>query len=92
MKIWKWTLQLIDLQTIKMPIGAKMLTVQIQYGNPQLWALCDPEEPTEGRHIAIYGTGNPVPDIVGQQYIATFQLCNGELIFHVFEITEDTNG
>ncbi len=40
--IFKYTLHLNDSIKIKMPVGAEILTVQLQYGKPQLWALVDP--------------------------------------------------
>ncbi len=85
MKIWKWTLLLTDVQTVKLPAGAKLLTVQTQYDAPQLWALCDEEADKEPRRIGIYGTGNPMPDEPGE-YIATFQVDRAGLVFHAFEL------
>lgn len=84
MKIWKWTLAIVDRQYLQMPVGAKILTVQIQNEMPQLWALCNPEAPKETRAFGIYGTGNPMPNDPGH-YIATFQINSGMLVFHVFE-------
>lgn len=86
MRIWKWSLTVTDIQSVSMPAGAKLLTVQVQGMNPQIWALCDEAETTiEPRRIAIYGTGNPMPADPGK-YIATFQLNDGELVFHAFEL------
>jgi len=84
MRIWKYPLKDADQQNLKLPVGAKILTVQIQRGVACLWALVDEEmmPSTEIRTIAIYGTGNPMPDEAGE-YIATFQA--GEFVFHVFE-------
>jgi hypothetical protein len=84
MRIWKWTLTITDLQSLEMPHGAKIITVQVQHGEPQLWALCDENAEKEKRNIAIYGTGNPVPDVPGT-YIGTFQVRDGLLVFHVFD-------
>lgn len=86
MKIWKWPLEITDLQTLDIPSDATILTVQTQNGSPQLWALCaTPVENTTPRHIAIYGTGNPLPDNVGR-YISTFQMHDGAFVFHAFEV------
>ncbi len=72
-----------------MPIGAKILTVQTQNDIPCLWALVDPQAETEGRNIEIFGTGHPVLSDLGtaREYIGTFQMHNGTLVFHVFEYT-----
>lgn len=82
--IWKFPLQTTDHQTISMPIGAEILTVQTQFGEPCLWARVDTNEPKETRSIAIHGTGHSIPDST-VEYIGTYQLSNGKLIFHVFE-------
>lgn len=84
--IWKYDLELVDRQTLKLPSGAQILTVQMQGDTPRLWALVDPERELAERRISIYGTGNPVPtDQQADGYISTFQLYDGGLIFHVFK-------
>lgn len=85
MRIWKWTLAVKDEQTIDMPMDAKILSVQMQGESPQVWALVNEHQPRkQGRRIAIYGTGNPIPDVPGE-YISTFQMHGGQLVFHAFE-------
>jgi len=80
--IWKYAL---DFQTIvDIPKGAKVLTVQEQRGDPQLWAIVDPDAETEKRTFIIYGTGHNMPDDPGE-YVGTFQQLGGNLVFHVFE-------
>ena len=85
MRIWKWALNLSDVQSVSIPKGAKLLSVQMQGDAPQLWALCDERADKEQRHIAIYGTGNPMPDAPGE-FISTFQTHDGALVFHAFEV------
>jgi len=88
MRIWKFPLEVTDHQTILMPPRAQLLTVQWQNSICCVWALCDQtDESRERRHIAIYGTGNPIPDNPGG-YIATFQMYDGALVFHAFEIAD----
>jgi len=83
--IWKWKLEITDNNYVKMPENARILTVQLQYDVPMIWALVDTVDKKESmRTIHIYGTGNPLPDNPGK-YISTFQLFSGDLIFHVFE-------
>lgn len=88
-RIWKFSLQFTDRQAIRMPVGAKILTVQMQNGNPQIWAQCDVDEEGtssnfETRTFCIYGTGNWMPDNPGE-YIATVQASGGRLVWHIFE-------
>lgn len=80
--VWKYVLQS-DSQIIHMPSGAKILSVQFQYKAPVVWALVDPEMPTEPRKFVAYGTGQPVSE--AGQYLGTFQIVNG-IVFHVFEV------
>lgn len=80
-RIWKYPIALQDAQFIEMPKGAEILCVQMQDGNPCLWALVLPGE-TERRKIEIYGTGHPVSELE-LAYIGTYQ--EGPYVWHVFE-------
>ena len=84
MIILKWDLRIDDLQIIDIPLGAELLTVQTQGGQPRLWAACDENAPLRPRRIAMYGTGHPINGHPGI-YIATFQVDSGALVFHAFE-------
>ena len=56
----KYHLKVTDGQNILMPIGAEILTVQMEDETPCLWALVNPKAETENRFIEIFGTGNPI--------------------------------
>lgn len=86
-QIWKYQLDTSDWNVIEMPIGAEILTVQMQGENVCLWALCYPIEDKEKRVIEIIGTGHPVEcdATIERKYIGTYQLLGGQLVFHVFE-------
>jgi hypothetical protein len=81
--IWKQELKITGEQFVELPQGLELLTVQIQNGSPQLWFKCDPNTPKILRRIRIYGTGVPV-SLADEQYLATFQIADGQLVFHVF--------
>jgi hypothetical protein len=86
--IHKWTLQP-GVNGLRLPIGAEVLTVQIQNGSPQLWAKVDTEQPTEPRIFAVVGTGHELPSsATNLRYIATVQIDGMLLVFHVFEATK----
>jgi hypothetical protein len=87
--IWKFPLKVDDVQLVPMPMGAEVLTMQIQDGQPCLWALVDGGERQEQRLIEIFGTGNPIHEDAGIQrrYIGTFQ--QSPFVWHVFERTND---
>lgn len=85
MKIFKYPLSgLID-QSIEMPAGAQVLTLQMQGGIPCLWALIDESMPKQERHFKVVGTGWLLDDDPGM-YIGTFQ--DGSFVWHVFEVEE----
>lgn len=87
MRVLKYTLETTDRQSLSMPAGAKILTVQTQYEMCQLWALVDETENVrEARHFVIVGMGNPFPDGIHFTFIGTYQLRSGGLVFHVFEV------
>lgn len=83
--IWKYPVAVVDVQTIGMPLGAEILTIQDQKGTPCIWALVDSDAPLADREIRIAGTGHKINKSI-KQYIGSFQLGGGDLVFHVFEI------
>lgn len=86
--IWKYELKVTDSQRTEMPTGAKVLSVQVQFEKPCLWAMVDPERIMEHRTFRIYGTGHII-DINSNnlQFIGTFQVSGGGYVFHLFEQT-----
>ena len=83
MTIWKFPVRP-DLPTLRLPKGARILCVQTQAGEPQLWVLVDKSQPLESRRIRVYGTGWEM-DEAAREYLGTFQVEGGALVFHVFE-------
>lgn len=88
--IWKFPVPPYDYRTqgvttrptVQMPMGARVLTLQLQDGEPTLWAIVDPRQVTETRAFVIVGTGQPVPDNAGP-YVGTWQW--PPMVFHLFE-------
>lgn len=86
--IWKYKLSMQrGAKTIPMPKGAKILTVQVQEGEPHIWALVDPGEADRPRFLEIFGTGHAIEEIPNTRldYIGTFQFSSGVFVFHLFE-------
>jgi len=86
--IYKYQLRVADIQSIRIPKGANILTVQTQNGTPCLWALVDTDQPFEQRSFYIVGTGNQFwLDKNKVKFISTFQLTlpGGIFVGHVFE-------
>lgn len=83
-RIYKYPLAAEDLQTVIMPEGAEILTIQVQGATPCIWALVDIEQPEERRTFRTYGTGHQV--VTNGTYRGTYQLLGGDIVFHVFEV------
>lgn len=74
-----------------MPNGAEILAVHVQKNEPCIWALVDSEQPLQARFFDIFGTGHmisPPLETLERKYIGSFQLQQGQLVFHVFESIE----
>jgi hypothetical protein len=84
--IWKQLLEVTDRQEVTLPKGAKVLCVQTQKEVPCIWFITPTVDVSEKEHrtFSIYGTGHEHAIISGE-YLGTFQLKGGILVFHVFE-------
>lgn len=82
MKVFKYPLEMADSQTISVPRGAQLLTVQIQHNLATLWALCDPDAPLAPLEIDMVGTGYTAPE--NMSYLATVQWSGGSFVTHYF--------
>jgi len=85
-KIFKYELQIKDLNKVIMKKGAEVLSIQTQNEIACIWALVDPYEIDENRFFEIFGTGNIVPQNSFRKFIGTFQLSGGLLVYHCFEL------
>lgn len=83
--IYKYQFDVADEVTLDMPTGAKVLCVQMQRDAPCVWALVDASAPLEPRCFEVYGTGHKIENVSGLQYVGTFQMRDGLLVFHLFE-------
>lgn len=91
--IWKFTLKLGvgGLNDFWMPRGATILSLQVQRGEPRMWALVEDTNEVEKRSFRIVGTGHELPaasdDIeLYAHFVDTFQVSDGDFVFHVFEV------
>lgn len=87
MKIFKYKASLFDSFILEMPEGAKILSVQTQNNIPFIWALVNPSAPLRKRTFRLAGTGHEIRETLKQlDFIDTFQMADGRLVFHVFEV------
>lgn len=84
--VWKFPI-FTDLSfTLPMPRGARILSAQTQRGEPQMWALVDPDAGPEEREFRLVATGERIQDADRLTYIGTVQMNDGLLVFHLFEV------
>lgn len=69
-KIFKYPLEITRTQKVKMPYGARVLTLQMQGDVPAIWAEVDPNAELLEYTINMYGTGWDMPDNHGR-YLGT---------------------
>lgn len=87
--IYKYEIFPDDIVTLDLPFGAEILTVQTQKDKVCLWALVSPDLSVVKRYFRLAGTGHEIDysnSNIKHEYINTFQLSNGNLVFHLFEI------
>lgn len=85
--IHKYKLDIVGLPFAKMPAKAEILTLQLQNGIPCIWVLVDTQEETVERQFITFGTGEKLPDDTSNlKYVGTYQLHNGQLVLHLFEV------
>lgn len=86
-RVFKYTIPTEDYFVLDLPKGAKILTVQEQHGELQMWALVKEGVLRETRKFRFTGTGHPIKEIPEElNYINTIQLAGGSFIGHLFEI------
>lgn len=81
-RIYKYPVQVTDEFEVLMPVGAMPLSVQMQRGQPCVWALVHEGAQDIYHTFCVVGTGNPVPENAGS-YIGTWQ--DGPFVWHLFE-------
>lgn len=88
--VWKYDIKTTNTLNINMPKGAEILDIQEQKEKPKIWALVNPDNSLETRKFKIYGTGHNIDSSINKDnYIGTYQLHRGNLIFHVFETAKE---
>ena len=84
--IWKYRLEISGEQTLQMPRGAQILSVQAQGGTIVLYALVDPAKAKEDRAVNVVGTGFDITDRISadKRYLGTVPTDGGKFMWHVF--------
>ena len=88
--VWKFELVAADSPVVRMPEGAKVLSVAESGASGYrllMWALVDPDAPMRDRRFRVLGTGHPFPDAEECRFVGTVQTHVG-LVWHLFEVLE----
>ncbi len=85
LSVWKYDIPAVDKFELELPLGAEVLTVQMQNGFPEMWALVDPEAVKSKRTFVLVGTGHSIHEDARLDFVNTFQPHEG-LVFHLFEV------
>lgn len=80
--VHKYPFQIDDSFQLRLPAGAQLLTIQVQGATPCMWFKVDTEQPKYTKTFYVRGTGHDCSDV--GEYLGTFQLHSGQLVFHVF--------
>jgi hypothetical protein len=86
-KIYRYQLKFKDRQTITVPHGADIISVDQKDGKLCVWAIVNPERGVcHDVEVLIIGTGNPMPDIFGFRFLGTCVMRGVQegLVWHVF--------
>jgi hypothetical protein len=86
--IYKYELEIKDIQEIEMPEDSSIVSIAVQHGVPCIWALADPSARMIKRTFELYGTGHPIRGTVDGKfrfYLETFLMLNGNIVYHLFE-------
>lgn len=84
--IFKYHLDIKDLQILDLPLGSRILSVLNQNENLVLYAEHNTlEKCCEQRHIRVVGTGYYYDSPFKLEFIGSVSFHGGSLIFHVFE-------
>ena len=74
-RIFKYPVEIRDHFGLDLPRGARVLSVQVQRDEPMMWALVDPDAPSERAMFRVIGTGHPIDDPPETlDYVGTFQI------------------
>lgn len=88
--IYKYSISIANHYTIAMPKGAQILTVQVQNGDPFIYALVDPNQPKHEQAFMVFDTGQSISDDILNTYAYIGMFRFNILVYHLFSEKEST--
>lgn len=94
-QIWKYSLELLDYQVLRIPNPATVISAAEQHGAIVLYALVEPGSQAVSREVWIFGTGHQInfglpPErrcgdpYTEPRFVGTVKMCDGNLMWHIF--------
>lgn len=87
--IYKYPLEIVDVQTVKTNKSYKVVLVGNQEGQLCLWLQVDTEKPTIDLQIVIKGTGHEIPKNPPLTHLGSAIV--GAFVWHVYRPTESSD-
>ncbi|TDH35699.1 hypothetical protein E2A64_10185 [Pseudohoeflea suaedae] len=81
--IYKYPFKIDDWVDVRMPVGAEILSLQVQDGVPTIWAKVAPHQQEATRRFVVLATGETFVDALIGYYIGTIQLDG--FVWHIFD-------
>ena len=82
--IWKHPIEITDIQSVPMPAGSRLLSVQQQHGEWQGWfEVPNTLAPDAQFRVFVLGTGNPITMDIGR-YVCTAQDSKLGAVWHFY--------
>ena len=83
--IYKYPLEITDIQYINIPESYEILSVKVQNDIPVLYAIVEDSRESRSVGIVMKGTGHPFNENVGvEDFVGTININQGNLMFHIF--------
>lgn len=93
--VHKFPIQMSELFWLKLPMGAEVIHVGVQHGQPMMWIRLDTSLAIRETLFGVFGTGQQMdtPDphysidtnpMANAPHLGSFMLNEGYLVFHLF--------
>jgi len=83
-RVFKYPVPIADAFALELPEGAEVLAVQVQHGQPCIWALVNTRVRSAPRHFRLARTGQVVGEVT--RHVGSFQTLGSAKMFHLFEV------
>lgn len=91
-RVYKYQLEVTDLQVQELREGYKILHVASQHDTLCIWVEVDTQAPPEMVRFLIVGTGHAFPPAGEFEYVGTALMLNGNLVWHLYVQVEGKQG